>query len=307
MPTYIERAYIAITSDETPPDVLTARLGVEPTSTRDSVKNPRPNGIKPAHPYSWHLESDSPSDEVGDHIEALRPALERLAEVELLPAETRNFTVYGFARGMGYWFGFEPEQAALLSAAGCGVGIDVYNTPKADDVELTPEFEAKMLSKIPRSTTQGGLVIREPVPAEYDEVLALVARSRELEVQPDLMYMPSLSDQLRDPWVSLLVAEDTAGELAGFAHVSLSRDILYSSTRAHVNVIAASDANDGDCIRGLLGECAAWAARAGATDLTVPTEWLPFLPADAVVKPDLTRGTVSLSPPGSPWTLVRLG
>ncbi len=277
MPTYIERAYISIKSNEFSGEEITEILGVVPTATRDrdAMAHPR----RAPYRYSWTLESASTSEWVGDHVEDLRPAFERLSDPATQIIDERDFVVYGFARELGYVYGMSAAQLDLVQAARCALWWDIYTpslSERSRDAELEDDEENKDAqgaaaerTPVPIVELASGHTIRVPHFKDQRQLYPLIAAFRGEQLVPGQMYLRFMDDEARDPWVQWLVMESPTGRLVGYAHAALSKGVRYGAVRAHVTAVDVNEGGDA-ARQALLGHLVLWAKRAGATEIVVP-------------------------------------
>ncbi len=126
------RAYLAIRSDDVPPDEVTQRIGLQPTRTR--VKGTpfgRRNSGAVTKTHLWALDAPETPGELDEKVDFVVKAIEGVAPAiaELRPACSIELVIVYEG-----WVGnsslgevcLTPKATQVLARAGCGLDVDIY-------------------------------------------------------------------------------------------------------------------------------------------------------------------------------------
>ena len=126
---------LSIRSTELSIEDMTSMLETEPTGfTRigDLVSSRSPDG--PVRTENvWSLESRVEGGRFRAHFEPLIPCLERIAQNEVLQAQTLILWVAANAFSTGRIVEVGNQEMVILAKANCTMKFDIYNEPAEDD------------------------------------------------------------------------------------------------------------------------------------------------------------------------------
>lgn len=134
------RASLAVTSDETDPDVVTHHLALAPTKVIHKGEVRRSGRIREHHVWALDVDTFSNDDEDQTGTRALKVLLDRCrpasGRIESLPADCHaRISWSADSDSTQGGFVLPAELAAQIAA----LGVDVYATVYLDDVEPASE------------------------------------------------------------------------------------------------------------------------------------------------------------------------